>query len=356
MVPAVRDVSAIARSLARLRPFPAVVDAIRRASADPAKGVADVVRFLESDVGVATDLLRVANAPTSALAQKCTSVRHAASLLGMKRIVELVTSAAALAFVEKNSSSFPELGAHVLGVAAIARTLAPITALSPDEAFTAGLLHNIGVLLLVESKDPFYEGLVESTGTFEEPTVADERALMGFDHAALGEAVARAWNIPSPMPEVIALHHDWEGALVAGGAVCAMVALLRVGDALLPVLKANPSPSLDQLTPLFEEPAFGHLGLTREELHRMWEVLLRVCDKSNVVAAAEDAPPSSTRRGEPIKQWQPPPPAHLVPPPPSTRGVALAPAEPEPKMTWGIMAAAVLVVAGAAGIVLLLIR
>jgi HD-like signal output (HDOD) protein len=347
MGPASRDVTSLATSLARVRPFPAVVDSIRRAAADPATGVGDIIRFLESDVGVATDLLRVANAPTSALAQKCTSIRHAASLLGLKRVVELVTSAAALAYVEKVTTDFPELASHVLGVAGVARTLAPITGLSPDEGFTAGLLHDIGVLLLVESDDPFYEGLIESTGGVEEPSVADERALMGFDHAALGAAVARTWNLPSPLPQVIGLHHDWEGALQADGAVCAMVALIRVGDALLPVLSALEKPSLDDLTPLFEEPAFAHLGLTREELYRMWEPLRRACDKANVIGtstptpADQFAPPRRIDAGPP---WSPRPAAPLE---------AVAPG---PRITWGMMAAAVVIVAGTLGIVLLLIH
>lgn len=355
MVPALRDVSTLAASLARLRPFPAVVDAVRRAAADRSKGVGDVVRFLEADVGVATDLLRVANAPTSALAQKCNSIRHAAALLGMQRIVELVTSAAALALVEKSSNSFPELGAHVLAVAGIARTLAPITGISPDEAFTVGLLHDIGVLLLVESEDPFYDGLLDSPDLVDEPTVEDELALMGFDHAALGEAVAHAWNLPSPIPRVIGLHHDWEGALAEGGVTCAMVALLRAGDALLPVLRTVASPSLDDLTPLFDEPAFTHLGLTREELHRMWEVLRRACDRSNVVTSGDDEDVASNRRAVP-KPWQPPPPANLAAPPPSTRAFVVDASASEPRFSWGIMAAAVLVVAGAGGIVMLLIR
>jgi HD-like signal output (HDOD) protein len=361
MTPALRDVTTLAESLARLRPFPAVVDAVRRAAADRSAGVNDVVRFLEADVGVATDLLRVANAPTSALAQKCTSIRHAASLLGMQRIVELVTSAAALALVEKSSSSFPELGAHVLSVAAIARALAPITGIAPDEAFTVGLLHDIGVLLLVESEDPFYDGLLDDSADFvDEPNVGDEVALMGFDHAALGEAVARAWNLPSPLPRVIGLHHDWEGARVEGGTTCAMVALLRAGDALLPVLRTVSTPSLDDLTPLFDEPAFVHLGLTREELHGMWEALRRVCDRSNVVTEgagvdADDGQPGD--RNVAPRRWQPPPPANLgAPPPPSTRAFVVEVSDDEPRFSWGVMAAAVLVVAGAAGIVMLLIR
>lgn len=339
---AVRDVTTLATSLARVRPFPAVVESVRKAAADPATGVRDVVRFLEGDVGVATDLLRVANAPTSALSQKCVSVRHAASLLGLQRVVELVASAAALAYVEASAGTVPELAHRTLAVAGLARMLAPITGASPDAAFTAGLLHDIGILLLAQSEDPFYLGLIDSPGLGDEPSIEDERALMGFDHAALGAAVARAWNLPSPLPQVISLHHDWEGALQAGGAVAVMVALIRAADALAPALEELAHPSLDQLDVLLEEPAFAHLGLTRIEIHGMWESLRRACAKASLVTESDEV---SGMRAVPRLE------AH---PTPLLVRTEDAPERASHGVRWGVMAAAVVLVMGALGLVFLL--
>jgi putative nucleotidyltransferase with HDIG domain len=344
---AVRDVTTLATTLARVRPFPAVVESVRKAAADPSAGIRDVVRFLEGDVGVATDLLRVANAPTSALTQRCTSVRHAAALLGLQRVVELVASAAALAYVESSAGGVPELAHRTLAVAGLARTLAPITGISPDAAFTAGLLHDIGMVLLVQSEDPFYLGLIDSPGFGDEPSIEEERALMGFDHAALGAAVVRAWNLPSPLPEVIGLHHDWDGALQAGGTVAVMVALVRAGDALVPFLEEFSSPSLDDLNGLLQEPAFAHLGLTRVEVHGMWEPLRRACTKASlvsepsateVVVGTQTAPRIESRPA--MLQVRP----QIVPEPAHARS------------SWGAMAAAVLLVMGALGLVFLLVR
>ncbi len=287
-----RDVTSLAASLTRLRPFPSAVEAVRKLAADPDTSVGEIACVVELDVGVATDLLRIANAPTSALAQKCTSIRHAASLLGLRRVCQLVESAAALAFIEKTATDFPELAERVLAVAGVARMLAHITGVPPDDVFTAALLHDVGVLLLVQSEDPFYEGLMDHDVIGEEPSIEDEVRLMGFDHASLGAAVVRNWNLPAPLPQVVALHHDWEGALEAGGAVCAMVALLRVADRLVPALRSLASPTLDDLKPLVDDPAFGHLGLTREELFRSWEGLRRAVDKATLLgeAPALDAP------------------------------------------------------------------
>jgi HD-like signal output (HDOD) protein len=283
-----RDVTSLAASLTRLRPFPGAVEAVRKLAADPDTSVSEIACVVELDVGVATDLLRIANAPTSALAQKCTSIRHAASLLGLRRVVQLVESAAALAFIEGTASEFPELANRVLAVAGVARMLAYITGVPPDDVFTAALLHDVGVLLLVQSEDPFYDGLMDSDVIGAEPSIEDEIALMGFDHASLGAAVVKNWNLPAPLPQVVGLHHDWEGAVEVGGVVCAMVALLRVSDLIVPMLRTHPNPTLDDLTPLVADPAFAHLGLTREELFRSWEGLRKAEDKATLLG---EAPP-----------------------------------------------------------------
>jgi len=216
-----------------------------------------------------TDLLRVVNAPASGLTQRCMTVRHAISLLGLKRVSAVVASAAALAFVEEATAPHPALAGHAIAVAGISRLLAPIIGLPADEAFTVGLLHDVGAMLVMQTNDPFYDALIEQTANGEEPSVDEERALMGFDHGALGGEVLRQWHMPAPLPQVVTLHHRWEEALAEGGAVSAMVALIRVADALVTNVAEHPEPRLGDLDRMFEEPAFGYLGLAREEIFNL---------------------------------------------------------------------------------------
>jgi hypothetical protein len=195
------------------------------------------------------------------------------------------------------------------------------------------------MLLLVQSEDPFYEGLLESDTCGEEPSLEDEVALMGFDHAELGAAVVRNWNLPQPLPQIVALHHDWEGALRAGGAVCAMVALLRAAERIVPVLRTLREPTLDDLTPLLAaEPAFAHLGITREELFRSWEGLRRASEKASLLGDAPSVQVTST-------PFVRPPPRAVDPPRISV------PAAPP---TWMVMGAVAAVAAAGALIVVLL--
>jgi hypothetical protein len=117
-----------------------------------------------------------------------------------------------------------------------------------------------------------------------------------------------------------------------------MVALVRVADALVPMLRETPAPLLDDLTPLFHEPAFEHLGLTREEIFRLWEGLRRACDKAAVVASRSGAPMLDVGRAGSVPPVQPAHRAALV-------------EEPEARsVVVPVVAAAVLVVVGALGL------
>jgi putative nucleotidyltransferase with HDIG domain len=341
--PPERDLDHVAATLSTtFKPFPTVVAAIRKAAGDPRSQAADIARLVESDVGIATDVLRLANAPAAGLAHKCMSVRHAVALLGTKRVCSVVEAAASLAILESAAVQRPEVAAHAFTVAAIARVLAPITGISPDEAFTAGLLHDVGMLVILQSEDPFYEGLLDQIGEGEEPTEVEERALMGYGHGALGAAVLRRWNFPEPLPEVVAFHHDWPAARARGGAVAALVALIRVAEAIAPRLAQEESPSLDELGPLFEEPAFEHLGLTPKELFNLWPGLRRSCDKNHCVGTDEPPPAVLTPR----------PRAAVAAIPVVVRAAAVSEAPSPSRSVMAIMAALVVVAAAVAVVIL----
>ena len=290
--PPLRDLASVAGALAGLKPFPAVVAQVRAVVADPMSAAADVARLVESDVGLVTDILRVVNAPASGLSSRCTSVRHAVSLLGMRRVSEVVAGAAALSFVESATVPHPALAGHAIASAGVARLLAPIISLSADEAFTVGLIHDVGAMLIVQSDDPFYDRLIEQTARGEEPAVEDEQAIMGFDHGALGGEVVRQWNLPDPLPQVLALHHRWADAVEVGGAVAAMVALIRVSDALVAATGDMPAPVLGDLDQVFgREPAFAYLGFSREEIFNLWPALVKTSDRAFVLGTADGLEP-----------------------------------------------------------------
>ena len=168
--------------------------------------VRDVVEVLERDPILAVRVLKVANSAAYARRIPAETVMAAASYLGDVTIL-------ALAFRLSNAKTYESsldgyqavrgmLWEHSLKTAIAARMLASKakTQLSPGIAYTAGLLHDIGKVVL----SAFLKGTPEMTGDF----LALERATTKTDHAEVGAILAQRWKLPASIHEAIAWHHE----------------------------------------------------------------------------------------------------------------------------------------------------
>lgn len=310
--------SRIAESLAELasyvetlKPNTHALGHIRKTLADPRQGPAEIARAVEKDVSIASAVLRVVNSPFYGLGQRCTSIRHAVSLLGTHRVGEVVSTSVALTLLKAAAPSAPAIAGHSLGVASIARYLAPMIGVPAEDAFTAGLLHDVGLLVLVQQHRPGYGDWV-ADGRVSELDPADERAHGEVDHATVGAFATARWEIPSPMPEVVGLHHDWDKAAAAPKEVRDLVVVLQAAEHLLPFLERYDALSPERWAEIGESRALGALGVGFSSLEPLWQglrqaafrgrALLDESDLSTVVAERPDvALPPPPRRG--LRRW-----------------------------------------------------
>ncbi len=110
---------------------------------------------------------------------------------------------------------------HALAIAAAAGTIARSLRLPPGEVFVAGLLHDIGRLILLRHGGTPYERLERQYGASPDPLelCRQEEAYLGFDHALLGAAVAARWGLPSSVVSLLRDHHrlvPLRSAILAG--------------------------------------------------------------------------------------------------------------------------------------------
>jgi HD-like signal output (HDOD) protein len=227
------------------------------------------VRVLETDPALSARLLRLVNSPGYALRMRCTSLRHAAALVGLERLNHIATTAAVLEMFSDSSEAASRLLDHSTMVGAFCRYFAVTFSLPAEELFTCGFLHDIGKLLLLEAEGASYAELLDATAP--QHVHEKERERFGFDHASLGAHVLSAWNIPEPVPLVVAWHHDsirvYEGPLE----VAAMIETLRLADDIAHSMGAM---SDDRAIRNIEKSdAAARLNLGRHELSRMWPEL-----------------------------------------------------------------------------------
>lgn len=209
-------------------------------TADDKSNAAQVGQGLKADPALTAKLLSIANSASSGVRQEVTTVDRAVSLLGFRTVRNLVL---ALKVVEvfqqpgRKTTRFDrmEFWRHTLGVACAARRLAELRRelnIDLEEAFSAGLLHDLGKIALDAVFPKAYERIVERVDQ-EVGDIADvERALLGADHTEAGRRLAEKWNLPKMFCEVIWLHHLAADALPEHVCAPKMILLVQLADML----------------------------------------------------------------------------------------------------------------------------
>lgn len=194
--------------------LPDVFLRISRLIDDPASSTADIAKAVSKDPSFTLRLLRVANSSLYSFPSPVTTVAKAASIIGTAQIRALALSmsvAKSFAGLPNELVSMHNFWRHSLYCALIARSLAKlIRGCDPDTMFTAGLLHDIGELIIFNRMpQQAKEALLLVLDSAEEIQVHEaERRVLGFDHCDVGGELAREWNLPTLLGECIACHHD----------------------------------------------------------------------------------------------------------------------------------------------------
>lgn len=200
------------RALPNLISLPHVALRIDQALADENASLDDAARIIEADPALTTKLLQIAN---SALfgGGDIDSLNRALARVGTRQARQMVLGlelASSFAGLPSELISVEDFWRHSLYCATICRHIADQRKLpGRDAAFTAGLLHDIGQLVMFircpeESRRALWRSLDESDGRC---TYDAERTEFGFDHTDVGLAVAQLWNFPAILQQCIYCHH-----------------------------------------------------------------------------------------------------------------------------------------------------
>jgi len=158
---------------------------------------------------VCAKVLQLVNSAYFGLGQKIVSVRAAVTYLGVEVIKSLVlgsTSFSDKAISEVKGFSPDRLQHHSMLTALLAKKIVANPALA-DAAFTAGLLHDIGALVLLYAAPPDYVRSLERAKQLGGDSAAAEREIFGVTHAEVGAYLLGLWGIPFPIVEAVAFHH-----------------------------------------------------------------------------------------------------------------------------------------------------
>lgn len=189
---------------------PALYSRLVEASADPEVSMADIGALVESDIAMSAKVLQLVNSSFFGLARRIPSAREAVSYLGIAPLRALVLSAGAFrAFAPAQpiaGFSVEALETHSTLVARLARDLLPDQH-AAEQAFTAGMLHDVGKLLLAAQRPDELASLLAAARDSGRPLHAIEQERSGATHAEVGAYLLTLWGLPHPIVEAVAYHH-----------------------------------------------------------------------------------------------------------------------------------------------------
>jgi len=179
---------------------------------DAEAGPGEFEAVVQPDMALTTNLLRMANSAYFGLSRRIGSAREAITLLGVRRVFELGAMAAVDAVVPETLPGYgidaSVFWTHSVAVAIIAERLSKERKLAtPTLTFTAGLLHDVGKLVISSFLAERIEALRRELAAGDRSLIACEQELLGADHAQIGAELGLVWNLPQEVVQVIAYHH-----------------------------------------------------------------------------------------------------------------------------------------------------
>jgi putative nucleotidyltransferase with HDIG domain len=192
----------------RLPSSPRVYSALIKTLSEPDAPAADVVRILKQDIAICAKLLQLANSSFFQLARRITSVERAVIYLGFNMVKNLVLSVELFQAAKSEPEGFSVdlLQRHSLATANLAARLLGTKEKSED-AFMAGLLHDIGKLVFAQEYPEHLERIRTAMRTDERPEFVLEQELAGVSHAEIGAYLLGLWGLPDSIVQAVAHHH-----------------------------------------------------------------------------------------------------------------------------------------------------
>lgn len=194
--------------------FPAVVTAALAKLRDERSTGSDIGDVVSSDPGLSAGMLKIVNSAAYSLRNPVRSVHHAVSLLGRAEVESiLITRGVAAAIPTGKRPGFDPVRFWQTGArrAAVARNLAERLGLSTDsECFTAGLLQDMAIPVLLDQRGEAYRTLLERWRSGEGDLHTLERDALGWDHTVVAGRLCALWGLPDAITDAIESHHSDE--------------------------------------------------------------------------------------------------------------------------------------------------
>jgi putative nucleotidyltransferase with HDIG domain len=269
--------------------LPSVASLVFRIATDPTSSAGDLTKVIENDQSLTSKLLKTVNSAFYGFPQKIGTVKQAVVILGLDEITNLAFGLAAAKVLETTTFGGlydpKSLWHHSICTALIAQKLCEgFPRFKRLGVFTAGLLHDFGKILLMETFPELYAQIYGEVAKHDFPLFDLEEEKIGVNHAVVGRLLSSNWNLPESLVEAIAYHHH----PLSAPRYTHLAAITGLADYLYyrSTAAGNPKEAILVMSP---QLTYGHwcsltevfTSLNAEQLKQMMDDALTVVENSN---------------------------------------------------------------------------
>jgi len=258
------EIRRLVKETSSLPTLPGIITRLSSLSESNKAGVREMARIVSSDQVLSARVLRLVNSPSYGF-YRVSTISNAMILLGVDVIKSLALSSSIFEIMEEHVVGLWE---HSLGCGVAANIIARrLNIPEIEEISTAGLLHDIGKVIIKIRFEEEYEQLYTVMSDKKITMLEAERELMETDHAEVGEILARSWNLPDKLVEPVACHHEPERSSLH----LQKTAVVHLADIM--VKAAGFGFSGDEFVPQISPVVWDKLGLNEQLLGEIAEEL-----------------------------------------------------------------------------------
>lgn len=203
----------IIQRVGALPPLPDTAVKLMNVINDPSSTVNDIVDTVKYDQAVTAEVLKLCNSAYFGLSRTITSLSEAMLRLGTVKVLQLVMSVHTNALLSREQTGYGldpgVLWKHSVAVALAATCVAKrLNVTNVNLVFTAGLLHDIGKVVLNEYVAEDFAKIVHTVKENKKSFVEAEQEILGFSHQEIGAKIAEMWSLPDAIVRCVRFHHD----------------------------------------------------------------------------------------------------------------------------------------------------
>ena len=233
--------------------LPYVVQQILACSQNAQANAKKLATIITTDAVISAQILKTVNSAYYGFPKQITSIKHAVVLIGFQEVSNLAIGLSLSSLLEGNNSEpfYRDFRAHALGTANFALLLAKKFSYHDiSTAYTGGLLHDFGMLMLFSWQPKIYQQIISLSLTEKQSLTDSEKQMIGFDHLEAGKLVGHLWHLPEQLLLCMQCHNSIKTTPDQENILLALIDLanLLAHQAGFPVTAGIPAPKLTRTT------------------------------------------------------------------------------------------------------------